>query len=75
MFTIVLKKSTKDLIRIAKKERPKATKAIMSGFWDGQKSNRSVARTKSAGILRSNRKFFGNKEARRLVLRGHGYGK
>lgn len=72
---MALKKSTKALIRIAKRERPKATKAIMSGFWDGQKSNRKVARTKAAGMLRNNRKLLGNKEARKLVLRGHGYGK
>lgn len=68
---MALKKTTKQLIRIAKKERPKAVKYYTK--YEGK--SRSEARKILAGNLRFNRKDVGSKEARRLVLKGHGYGK
>lgn len=68
-----LKRGTRSLIRIAKRERPKAVKAVAQGYWDGQKSTRKVARKKVADNLRSNRRIFGPQEARTIVLRGYGY--
>lgn len=65
---MALKKTTRSLINIARRERPKAVKYYTK--YEGQ--SRSQARKTVADNLRSNRKRFGNTAARKMVLKGHG---
>lgn len=68
---MALKKSTKALIRIAKRERPKALK-----FYTQQMGmTKKAARKTHADFLRGNRRSVGSREARNLIFKGHGYAK
>lgn len=76
-----LKKSTKALIRIAKRERTKSVKGMQEYYatkrLDGSVSriSKSTARKMIANNLRTNRKAFGNQVARNAVFKSHGYNK
>lgn len=78
---MALKKSTKALIRIAKRERTKAVKGMQKYYatkrLDGSTSrvSKSTARKMVANNLRTNRKAFGNQAARNAVFKSHGYSK
>lgn len=65
----MLKQNTRRLLRIAKRERPKAVKYYTKH--EGMK--KSAARKTLADNIKANRKTFGGRQATKLVLRGHGY--
>lgn len=65
----MLKTNTKRLLSIAKRERPKAVEY----YTQVKGMKKPAARKTVADNLRSNRKLYGGTEARRLVLKGHGY--